>query len=544
MPMDFASAKGKVRDLVATRARDLSQSALTPDKLRDRIVRDAASNSERFRTAANRRPEITYERRDDDGNTVSETHEWDTYGEAVRDYARASFTWDEPEILPRDRVRPSHRLNREVMQAVLGSEEFREARPYTRNNELESLYGAMAASDSLKESASNVLAEHIARSEQISEAEQQQQSADDLFDQLRQQAGQETAEHGTAQPDTRRAIKQALKQQAQAQQALGNLMQQQQQSSMAADAIAAGEAAAQAGAEAVEMLSSLPGTENGTPETLPPDQQIALAEKWSKHAELKAVARRLGRLFRSMRFKREARTQHVQIEPVGVTTGNSLEHMLPMEGARMMSPVGALRALFWRDYSEHRLLQFDMEGRQPAGKGPIVFVRDGSGSMTLDFGGCSRSVWACSLGLALLGIAGREKRAFAGVEFGSATEQKTWYFPKREPADPERVLDYATHQFSGGTSTEHGMAEALRIILQEDGFTTADVILVGDGEDTFGAEDLRIRNALRERGVRIHGISIATPGNAYMAQMCDEVVDVANLADEDEATTALANNIT
>src|SRR5207247_2253702 len=109
-----------------------------------------------------------------DGSSEQHSFEWDTFSEAVQDFARAAFGWDEPEVQAREKVRPSHRFNREMIQAAINSEAFRELRPYARNIELESLYGAMLGAEDLIRTAP----EHIARSEQMSEVEAEQQTAE------------------------------------------------------------------------------------------------------------------------------------------------------------------------------------------------------------------------------------------------------------------------------------------------------------------------------------------------------------------------------
>ena len=158
MAMNFATASKRVRGLLApTKPADLSKSSLTPDPLRDNIIRDAGAQSERFQAATRKYPEIEYERTNDDGSTSTESYEWETFPEAVRDFARAAFGWDEPEVLSRDKVRPSHRFNREIMQAAINSPGFRELRPHSRNNELESLYGAIMGAPELEAMAPEAL---------------------------------------------------------------------------------------------------------------------------------------------------------------------------------------------------------------------------------------------------------------------------------------------------------------------------------------------------------------------------------------------------
>lgn len=540
MAMNFAGASQRVRGLLAPKKPEaLAKSALTEDTLRDNIVRDAGAHSERFNAATDKRPVVEWERTHEDGSTTREEYEWETFPEAVRDFARAAFGWDEPQVRPRDEVRPSHRFNREVMQAAINSEGMRELRPYSRNNEQEALYGAIVGADELRGMAGSVLADHVARSEQMSEQEHAQQSAEDMLEQLRQRAKQEVQDQGAVQDDTRREVKRALKRIEQAQGKLEQLMHEEGASSMVVDAIAAGERMTQTAAEAAEAFGQLPGIGGGEAHNLSLDQQIELAEKWAANPNLKAIARMLGRMLRSMVFKREARTKNVSIEPVGVTTGNDLARLLPHELARAYSSNTLIKTSFVKDFAERSLLQYDMEGKAPAGKGPIITVHDGSGSM-----GGEKFVWATSLCLSVLTIAQRERRQFAGAEFGSAGQIKSWIFPANQAPDPNDVLDYATHFFAGGTSTLTGMQEALRIMREHPEFKTADVLLIGDGIDYFREADKKVRDELRALGCRIHGISILQKNNTYMQQMCESVVDVADLAGANDATDHVAENIT
>ncbi len=541
MAMDFRNAAGRVRARVAMkRPAELSKSALTPDALRDNIIAEEQAHSARFKGATRNIPRIEWEHENEDGTKSQKAYDWDTWPEMLRDVARASFGYDEPEILPPHAVRASARLNREILAETLISEGFQASRPYTRGNPLESLFNSLAQSKDLQESARTRLAEHIARSQQMGEQEQEIMDADTMMDQLRQQARDEIDNAGQVDDQTKRDIKGQVKRRQAAREQLEQLMHELGQSTMVADAAAAAQSAASAGEEAVQALRSLPGMGDGQAQNLTPDQQIALAEKWSENHNLKAIARMLGRMYRDMRFKRETRVKNVPIEPVGITTGNDLQRLLPTEQARALQKDAFSQFTFIRDFFGENLLEWEMSGNMPAGKGPIVCATDGSGSM-----GGEPFIWASSLALCLLTMAHREKRDFAGVEFGgSVLECKSWFFPKGVPIDANTVLDYASHFYGGGTSTVVGMTEACRIIEQVPEFSTADVVLIGDGQDYFREADQAIKARLEALGVRIHGISIRCPNNKYMEQMCSTVVDVIDLAGSNAATDAVAANIT
>jgi uncharacterized protein with von Willebrand factor type A (vWA) domain len=198
-----------------------------------------------------------------------------------------------------------------------------------------------------------------------------------------------------------------------------------------------------------------------------------------------------------------------------------------------------LRPLWMKDFAERSLLEYEMSGKTPAGKGPIIEVHDGSGSMSGE-----KFIWASSLALTLLTCAHREKRDFAGIEFGSGGQVKSWIFGGRDELDPNEIVDFASHFYAGGTSTVGGLQEALRVMTDHPQFKTADVILVGDGQDYFREADQKVCDELRKLGVRIHGITILTGENPYFEQACDWYVDVTDLAGANEATNRLAENIT
>jgi uncharacterized protein with von Willebrand factor type A (vWA) domain len=169
----------------------------------------------------------------------------------------------------------------------------------------------------------------------------------------------------------------------------------------------------------------------------------------------------------------------VPIRPVGGTIGNDLDRLLPHELARGYIDHPLVKATFICDFAERRLLQFDVEGVAPAGKGPVIPICDGSGSMAGENLTC-----AVSLVLPILTICRREKREFAAAQLGPAGQLKSWIFRAREPADPHQVLDLATRFFASGTDITTGLAEAVRIMREHPAFKTADVIVIGDGIDT------------------------------------------------------------
>lgn len=538
MTMDFRSARKRAREILAPvkRPQDLQASVLRKDKLRDNIIRDEEKHTPRFQAAVNKTPEITYEHTLEDGTTEQRTHRWEGYSECVRDVARALFGIDEPELAQRKDVRPDGQLAWDVMRFMVHDPNFMESRPYARMNEAEALAGAMSVADVLQDAAATVLKEHVARSEEAGEAAQAAQSADDLMQRLKKRARQEIDADGEVTKGTKRDLKGAYKQQQQAQANLGGVLQQMQASGQQVAASQVAKMAAAAAQDAIEGVNAIKGLQEGNERQLDPATQLELAERIKSNPFLVRVLREVGRLYRDMKYKRDTRTRSVPMEPVEVEVGNDLAKLVPQEAARMYMP--ELRPLFLKDFAEARLLQYAYEGTMPAGKGGAVFVIDESGSMWEE-----RYLYAAAVGAAVLLNMRREKRTAAVVHFGTGREVKSWIFPANEDLDPEVLLEMLGHFYGGGTDIPLGLREAKRILELEPEFRTADVVLVGDGGDTWNDESTKLRDWFAEKNVRVHGISIMARNNRYFAEMCESVVDVLDLADYDTAIDELAENI-
>jgi uncharacterized protein with von Willebrand factor type A (vWA) domain len=157
-----------------------------------------------------------------------------------------------------------------------------------------------------------------------------------------------------------------------------------------------------------------------------------------------------------------------------------------------------------------------------------------------------RNEWARAVSLALLTIARREKRDAAVVEFSSPGQTASWEFLRREGVKPERILDFITHIFEGGTHIYSGLEVSRTFIDSRPEFKQADIVLITDGGDRFEELDAEIRAHFREKGVRVHGVSIgiSAEDNTYLQKMCDTVVDTDNLKGANEATDHLAQVIT
>jgi uncharacterized protein with von Willebrand factor type A (vWA) domain len=297
------------------------------------------------------------------------------------------------------------------------------------------------------------------------------------------------------------------------------------------------EQAAKQAKEDAKLFVSIPGLGRGDNQKLAPDDAIRLAQMFKENPRLMRAAEMFGRIIRDMRFKRARRITGGHEEVVDIELGNDLEHVLPAEKMKLMDPFYELD--FMRRFFERSLLQYKHQGIREAGYGPLIICRDESSSMQNQ-----RIVWAVAVTLALISIARKEKRDAAVVAYSSSSQQETWVFPHAEPFDADKMVEMASHFFRGGTDATPAIAQAVNLTQSDVTYSKADLVLISDGEDRFQKDDERLRDELKARGVRLHGVMVGGAPSRYLKEMCEaSLVSAYDLAGANEATDTLAHNI-
>lgn len=581
--------KAKIAGLFsrAKKAPELSNSVIKRDRMDDGVLEDMIDRAKLFRDTRFNQPEPDLDNLvDSDGNPIALTdaqrgraEEYVAWGDLFDDVFRALHTYDEPEMLPEAEIKPSRELNRRIMQQVVTNENFQKLRPDTRHSSIESAFTAISMADGLSATLNTELQEFVVRAKEMNELEDKLGPAggvpgagpgqpggsggqggggggkqNPIFDAKKgnqfdpndpnnqtpnqqQQQGpaqmpnvnQQGTQHGAGGPDLNQIA-----------QDLANKAAQQSQQGLGTSVMQAIDHALEQGKDAADAIANLPGYGEGAETRMSPDQMIELAQRWRETPELRNIARMTGRLTRDMRQKRARRIVGGNEEIVSVTLGDDIPLLLPHELATLRHPI--LKRDFQRRYHEQSLLQYETEGTDSAGRGPVCIVLDGSGSM---YG--MNNEWARSVALALITIARREKRDAIAVEFSSAGQVKAWEFLKKDTPNPAHVLDFVTHMFGGGTEIASGMVVAQEFIKTRPEFRKADIVLITDGGDYFDEQrDGQMRDELRAKGVRIHGVSIGfdAKSNAYLQNMCDDVASAFDMAGGNAATDHLAEAIT
>ncbi|WP_018213617.1 vWA domain-containing protein [Desulfitobacterium hafniense] len=365
-------------------------------------------------------------------------------------------------------------LHRPLIQKMMLSEDYQKLREQTTLDDFSAAIGTLSISETMIK----YIEERKKNDEQLKEMQNQQEQ---LQQQIRQnqQSIQKREQQGKKPTPTQQEKSQKLAdllnglQQQMGQRLANNIDMSQMLSQAAQDANSTKQgiedliSGTQAGSGAAEMKK------------IPLRQQLELAEVLKKDRVVRKVAEWAGR-FKAIARKKQKSKHVASVEREGIIQGNDPELLLPTELAMLNNPSTKLD--FYRRFTEKQTLQYAPQGKDSAGKGPIVLCLDQSGSMD------DQKEQAAGFALAIAMIARRQHRDFAYIPFASKTG-KTLIFPKGK-IPVEGIIEIATSFLDGGTNFEQPLREAIKIVENRERFKNADVIFVTDGSAHLNDEFL------------------------------------------------------
>lgn len=228
--------------------------------------------------------------------------------------------------------------------------------------------------------------------------------------------------------------------------------------------------------EAMNAVASMWGLDPGELVRLPAEKRLDLARRMNNE-RFRRMADLFGPMERLMHAEQRRRVNNIPEEVYDIGIGADLERLLPVEYGKLTHPVRRLE--FYKDFTEGRLLQYEMRGHDIVARGGIVVCIDNSGSMQGD-----RELWAKAVGLCLLHLSREQNRNFYGIHFGSYSELMVFDF-ESEGYDLDRIIEYAEFFFNGGTNFERPLSVALDKLTAEyaaNGAVDADIVFITDGQ--------------------------------------------------------------
>lgn len=513
----------------AKRAPQLSDWSIQHEPLDEYAFEDVLRKAGRFRAEVTERPTINTP---NGQRTIEDApHLWQ------ESFHLFHNTRLEPAMHDVEQVKASLRWQHEVLNHLRVDENTAQTRALTRNDPELSALVTLKSKQTLMDliEQSEDMQEIVDRGEQMGEIEGALGGIDEALVNLRGQAKGEHENGGVSQ-GTSDQIKELIAQREEARRTLAEIDQQQSEA-LAGAAVA--QAAAQVAEQAngtVEAFTSIPGVGDGDYERMEPHTALALAETWQQMEKLQNVSRLAGRKFRFMSGVKRKKVKGANQRRIGTTVGNDVPRILPSQLALLRKP--NLRRAFMLKFAQGQLRQYDVEGIGEETLGPIVMPMDNSGSMGAKAGEYTRDEGAKATALAIMRMAKKEGRDvyLLLVRYNVVHEA---HFPAKGPIDLKAVTDFVTQQPGGGTDLTAGIVRAAQIIETHPAFDKADIVLVSDGDDTFDADDIAIKEALAERGVQIHGVAVGTGTTSFFEPICDTVTLMTEVRTDDEMSTHL-----
>jgi len=238
-----------------------------------------------------------------------------------------------------------------------------------------------------------------------------------------------------------------------------------------------------AGRKVTEIASTIQcwGLEEGELNRMEFPEAIGLLEKMRRSEAFKKFAVLLGRLRAVAAKKAKSKVAGEGQKVARQETGRDLNRAFPAELAALTHPSTRVQTLIRWARGELRLRA--EESRRPLGHGPVVVCEDASASMD-----GAKQQWAKGTTLALAHFAKLRQRSFGWVLFDAYVHQAKTY-PKGQ-LSAQQMLEVAESRAGGGTDFDRPLRRAVQMI-EEEGLTKADVVLVTDGDCAVSTEFLQ-----------------------------------------------------
>jgi len=435
-----------------------------------------------------------------------------------------------PKVEDEGEVRPSHLINRRVMEESMELAEFDALREYSVGDEIGAALALIAMEpeyetlwDRLKNE--RKLAEQLTKQEQA--LEQQEKTVEELMKELEgldpeDESWQEAQQNYQDDQDLLNQLRQQL-----AEGAAALSEQLDQDGPMIKNRV---RSIVKKGLEEVgnaEASAQAWGLERGQLIRMDAATRLELANRL-KNPRLKHIAELIGPMQRLAFAEQLRKTTHARDEVYDLSQGNDLERVLPLELMGIRHPL--MRLDFYKRYINDELVQYELRGQERVAKGGIIVCEDGSGSMSGE-----PEMWAKAVSICCLQIAKAQDRSFYGIHFGSPGEIYCKDFRDPRNVTFEDVLDWAEVFFNGGTDFMTPLSKALEILqeeFQEKGAVSGDILFITDGACGVPEEWLQLFKEEQKRiGFRVFGCVI---GGSRMSEplrtICDgRVLTVADL---------------
>jgi len=450
-----------------------------------------------------------------------------------------------PELAEKRDLRPSHAVNRAVMEEMMNLPDYEKNRPISIGDPIGTGLACAAMEPHLevlfdKLSKAQEMAQQL--DQMVSEYDELQQDAQSLMDSLDDESDEEQAKNYQDDLDKINEALDALSKEIQNSESALDDELNAQQPTMSKHLKDAMQDLSDSN-DAIQQMESW-GLSPGGMRKMSPEARIELSKKL-KTEKFKKMADIFGKMQSIAIHEQTHKVDYAPEEIYDLEQGADLHRVVPVD---MLSLNDDILVYDWlHRFVERSLIQYALRGEDSVAKGGIILLEDGSSSMS-----GTREIWAKGIGLALLKIAAIQHRPFHVVNFAGPGFFVRWDFDtsgdiikskkthrgaERHYEGFEAIIDYAETTLNGGTNFETPFGVALDILTNQhnnDGSVNGDIVFLTDGECGMSQDSINSFKSEQTRlGFEVFGVAIQTnPKSEPMNTMCDgKVISLKQLTD-------------
>lgn len=261
------------------------------------------------------------------------------------------------------------------------------------------------------------------------------------------------------------------------------------------------------------------------------EERKAVSRRLAEHAKNAEAIKRIGEI--AGRLSRIARNKQAQKAKAGIDQlsgyeiGNDLSRVVPAELAFAASSDPAMRAIFFKRFTERGLTLKKYDREQKKEQGPIVMMIDCSGSMNGE-----RQTWAGAVALAFAEIAHEQHRDLCIQYFNNDIVREHALEYNGKGFDTRDLIDAVSPpQPSGGTSFTRALGSAQMTILSCETMSNADIIFITDGDGYIDDPGSLLKNK-EEIGYSIYSVVVEAETSRDLKTISDLAINLSDLADD------------
>lgn len=454
------------------------------------------------------------------------TKEYGQFPELQQDLYDALFKY-EPELNDLSAMKRDFLLNRKIMEQMMELQRYKELRAITQLDIVNSTIGTELLSDEAMKLVKELKKEREALQDMVDAG-----NSMDAAQQAAQGQGQGEDTDGTggeARSQEELDLEEAEKRYEEAMEHFEELTERKDFEKAVNQMIAKVKDTVK---ETSEMISNWGLERSESFQKKSPHEKMELLNKLRNSEKLKKIAKLAGRYRKLAQVHRKEKVKQGLDSVYSLKQGNDISQLIPSEIMRLLTP--ATRKQFLLDLLEGKTLQYEIEGKQKKGKGPIICCIDSSGSMD-----GVPEIFAKAVALVLLEIAKEQKRDFYCIHFSSGWRNQNLHtneFLKADSFNVEELLDLASYFEGGGTEFSPPLDLARQKIGSDKLYDKADIVFITDGESVVQDSWLKEYKEWKSSNkVNIYSVLIDSYDNsvATIRKFSDRVDKLSNVRESD-----------